>query len=120
MGLCSRLSSNAARESSKWRSSRAREDSVPRCQDDQEAGAYPMTPDFRGNQRRETPRTKTPRTKTPSTKTLRNRQRRRKANRRITREELGTPAFPEKQRTLQNKRGVRTRSEAATSQEGRG
>ncbi|KAJ1129195.1 hypothetical protein NDU88_007566 [Pleurodeles waltl] len=43
---CSRLSSNAALDTSDWRCSRATEESVPRCRGDKEAGACPMTPDF--------------------------------------------------------------------------
>ncbi|KAJ1118632.1 hypothetical protein NDU88_006821 [Pleurodeles waltl] len=43
----SRLSSNAALETSDWRCSRATEDIVPRCHGDQEAGACTMNPDFR-------------------------------------------------------------------------
>ncbi|KAJ1199392.1 hypothetical protein NDU88_003228 [Pleurodeles waltl] len=45
--LCSRLSSNAAIDSSDWRCSRATEESVPRCRDDKQDGADPMTPDVR-------------------------------------------------------------------------
>ncbi|KAJ1087607.1 hypothetical protein NDU88_000774 [Pleurodeles waltl] len=44
---CSRLSSNAAIDSSDWRCSRVTEESVPHCRDDKEDGANPMTPDIR-------------------------------------------------------------------------
>ncbi|KAJ1100097.1 hypothetical protein NDU88_005186 [Pleurodeles waltl] len=44
---CSRLSSNAAIDSSDWRCSRAAEESVPRCRGNKEDGAHPMSPDVR-------------------------------------------------------------------------
>ncbi|KAJ1198885.1 hypothetical protein NDU88_002724 [Pleurodeles waltl] len=47
LAACSRLSPKAALESSDWRCSCAREDSVPRCHNDKEAGACPMTLVFR-------------------------------------------------------------------------
>ncbi|KAJ1210365.1 hypothetical protein NDU88_005729 [Pleurodeles waltl] len=47
-GMClSRLSSNAALDTSDWRCSRADEDSVTCCRGNKEAGTCPMTPDFR-------------------------------------------------------------------------
>ncbi|KAJ1127358.1 hypothetical protein NDU88_005761 [Pleurodeles waltl] len=45
-GVCSQLSSNAAIDSSDWRCSRTTEESVPRCRDDNEDAANPMTPDI--------------------------------------------------------------------------
>ncbi|KAJ1129194.1 hypothetical protein NDU88_007565 [Pleurodeles waltl] len=42
-----KLSSNEALDTSDWRCSRSTEESVPRCRGDKEAGACPMTPDFR-------------------------------------------------------------------------
>ncbi|KAJ1204626.1 hypothetical protein NDU88_000066 [Pleurodeles waltl] len=76
-----------------------------------------MTPDFRVPGKSNTEDGLEP---WAESKTRRNRQRQRAAKRRTPKEDLGTPAFPEKQRTLRNRKGVWTRSEAATSQEGRG